>query len=117
MGLEPICDGVEDKSAMLFGQVRRIEQAGGNICGGRLASGLEVDDITGDVTAVVSRDREGNATVHPADAVIFAIGIKGGLVKQARHFPVPSPLVEYSLGVRVSAHIIMLRMQATHCCS
>lgn len=51
--------------------------AGGNIMGGRLASGLEVDDVTGDITAVVSKDREGNATVHPADAVVFAISIKG----------------------------------------
>jgi hypothetical protein len=58
-------------------KVGRIEQAGGNIMGGRLACGLEVDDISGDITAVVSKDREGNATVHPADAVIFAISIKG----------------------------------------
>ncbi len=58
-------------------QVRRIEAAGGNIVGGRLVSGLQLDELTGDVSAVVSRDRAGNETVHPADGVVFAIGISG----------------------------------------
>lgn len=58
-------------------QVRRIEAMGGNIVGGRLVSGLQTNGSTGDVTAVVSRDRAGNETVHPADAVVFAIGIGG----------------------------------------
>lgn len=57
--------------------MRRIEAAGGNIAGGRLVSGLQLDSLTGDVSAVVSRDRSGNETVHPADAVVFAIGISG----------------------------------------
>lgn len=57
--------------------MRRIEAAGGNIVGGRLVSGLQLDALTGDVSAVVSRDRTGNETVHPADGVVFAIGIGG----------------------------------------
>ena len=46
--------------------------------GGRLVSDLQLDQATGAVSAVVSRDREGNQTVHKADAVVFAIGITGG---------------------------------------
>ena len=38
---------------------------------------LQVDEVTGDVTAVLSRDRDGATTVHPADALVFAIGITG----------------------------------------
>ena len=45
--------------------------------GGRLVSDLRLDQATGAVSAVVSRDREGNQTVHEADAVVFAIGITG----------------------------------------
>ena len=45
--------------------------------GGRLVSGLQLDELTGDVSAVVSRDRSGTEKVHPADAVVFAIGISG----------------------------------------
>ena len=45
--------------------------------GGRLVSDLRLDPATGAVSAVVSRDREGNQTVHQADAVVFAIGITG----------------------------------------
>ena len=58
-------------------QVDRIERAGGSIVGGRLVSDLRLDPATGAVNAVVSRDREGNQTVHQADAVVFAIGITG----------------------------------------
>lgn len=61
-------------------QVARIERAGGSIQGGRLVSDLQTDALTGDVTAVVSRDREGHTTVHPADALVFAIGITGALL-------------------------------------
>ena len=57
--------------------MRRIKAAGGNIVGGRLVSGLQLDELTGDVTAVVSRDRSGSEIVHPADGVVFAIGISG----------------------------------------
>ena len=45
--------------------------------GGRLVSDLRLDLATGAVNAVVSRDREGNQTMHQADAVVFAIGITG----------------------------------------
>ena len=62
---------------LLLAQVRRIEAAGGSIQGGRLVSGLQVDDLTGDITAVLSRDKDGHTTVHPADALVFAIGITG----------------------------------------
>ena len=58
-------------------QVEHIERAGGNIVGGRLVSDLRLDQATGAVSAVVSRDREGNQSVHEADAVVFAIGITG----------------------------------------
>ena len=58
--------------------MERIERAGGTIAGGRLVSDLRLDQATGAVNAVVSRDREGNQTVHEADAVVFAIGIAGG---------------------------------------
>ena len=58
-------------------QVGRIERAGGKVVGGRLVSDLQLNQATGAVSAVVSRDREGNQTVHEADAVVFAIGITG----------------------------------------
>lgn len=45
--------------------------------GGRLVTDVQVDAQTGDVTAVMSRDWDGNTTVHPADALVFAIGITG----------------------------------------
>lgn len=45
--------------------------------GGRLVSDLQLDQATGAVSAVVSRDCDGNETVHKADAVVFAIGITG----------------------------------------
>ncbi len=56
----------------------RIKAAGGSIQGGRLVSGLQLDAATGSVTGVLSRDREGGTTVHPADALVFAIGVTGG---------------------------------------
>ena len=58
-------------------QVEHIERAGGNIVGGRLVSDLQLNQATGSVSGVVSRDREGNETIHEADAVVFAIGITG----------------------------------------
>ena len=58
-------------------QVEHIEKSGGHITGGRLVSDLQLDQATGAVSAVVSRDREGNETTHEADAVVFAIGITG----------------------------------------
>ncbi|CAL8469873.1 g9415 [Coccomyxa elongata] len=73
-----VCWAKGSVSELLFDPlVRRIEAAGGNIAGGRLVSGLQLDSLTGDVSAVVSRDRSGDETVHPADAVVFAIGISG----------------------------------------
>ena len=66
-------------------QVEHIGRAGGNIVGGRLVSDLRLDQATGAVSAVVSRDREGNETVHEADAVVFAIGITGELGFSVEH--------------------------------
>ncbi len=68
-------------------QVEHIERVGGNIVGGRLVSDLRLDQATGAVSAVVSRDREGNETVHETDAVVFAIGITGE-VPALTHMPV-----------------------------
>ena len=62
---------------MVMSQVEHIERAGGNVAGGRLVSDLRLDQATGAVSAVVSRDREGNQTIHEVDAVVFAIGITG----------------------------------------
>ena len=77
---------------LLLAQVRRIEAAGGQIQGGRLVSGLQVDEVTGDITAVLSRDTDGNTTVHPADALVFAIGITGpSLYLPYKHIPVWHP--------------------------
>ena len=84
--MEPVvrcggCTFVE--KACVAVQVARIERAGGSIRGGRLVSDLQTDPLTGNVTAVVSRDREGHNTVHPADALVFAIGITGGLLQSS----------------------------------
>ncbi|EIE25692.1 FAD/NAD(P)-binding domain-containing protein [Coccomyxa subellipsoidea C-169] len=73
-----VCWAKGSVSELIFDPlVRRIEAAGGNIVGGRLVSGLQLDELTGDVSAVLSRDRAGDETVHPADGVVFAIGISG----------------------------------------
>lgn len=52
--------------------------------GGSLVSDVHVDSLSGRVTAVTTRDREGAETRHEADAVVFAIGIGGAL----RAYPV-----------------------------
>ncbi|CAL5218947.1 g699 [Coccomyxa viridis] len=71
-----VCWARGSVSELLFAPlVEHIGRAGGNIVGGRLVSDLRLDQATGAVSAVVSRDREGNETVHEADAVVFAIGI------------------------------------------
>ena len=60
--------------------------------GGRLVSDLRLDQATGAVNAVVSRDREDKQTVHQADAVVFAVGITGVDLARPTGFPVSCTL-------------------------
>lgn len=57
--------------------VSRIEQAGGSVLGGKLVTDLVGGD--GDqIKEVVAKDvKTGEVSHHPADAVVFAIGISG----------------------------------------
>ena len=52
----------------------------GNIVGGQLVGDITVDKATGNVTGVITRDKQGAETIYPADAVVFAVGITGGLM-------------------------------------
>lgn len=54
-----------------------IQRQGGKIVGGQLVSGANVDEVTGNVSTVVTRDKQGAETSYAADAVIFAVGITG----------------------------------------
>ena len=56
--------------------VARIRGAGGQVLGGRLAVDVRTG-AGGEVTGVISRSRNGEQTLHEADAVILAISIAG----------------------------------------
>ena len=60
----------------------RIRGAGGQVLGGRLAEDVRTG-ADGEVAGVVSRNRDGERTVHEADAVILAISIAGKVPSSA----------------------------------
>lgn len=66
--------------------IAAMEDKGARVAGGRLVSGLQVDEATGAVTGVVARTRDGNEEVYECDAVVLAISIGG-----ARAPPPPPP--------------------------
>lgn len=57
--------------------IASIERMGGQIQGSSLVTDVHLDDTNGHVTGVTTKNREGKATRHEADAVVFAIGISG----------------------------------------
>jgi len=58
--------------------IEKIEDAGGELKGGRLVTGIDVDTATGAVQSVVATNKEtGNEEVYETDAVVLAISITG----------------------------------------
>jgi uncharacterized protein with NAD-binding domain and iron-sulfur cluster len=58
--------------------IEKIEASGGELKGGRLVSGIDVDPSSGAVTSVVAINKEtGNEEVYETDAVVLAISITG----------------------------------------
>ena len=47
------------------------------VAGNSLVCAVHMDDASGRITGVTSRDHDGETTLHEADAVVFAIGISG----------------------------------------
>ena len=56
--------------------VARLKSLGATITGSTFVNGMQTD-AAGRVTGVVATDKQGKVTTHKANAVVFAIGIKG----------------------------------------
>jgi len=78
--------------------------------GGRLVSDLQLNQATGAVSAVVSRDHEGNQTVHEADAVVFAIGITGERAATCISIPLQGALQTIAVANQHGVHVLILLM-------
>lgn len=57
--------------------VDKIKSLGAEIKGSTFATDLVVDALSGRVTGVVTKEKNGTSKVIEADAVVFAIGITG----------------------------------------
>ena len=93
-------------------------------------SDLRLDQATGAVNAVVSRDREGKQTVHQADAVVFAVGITGVNLARLRGLPISCTLRSNETmlihqcidlygcsGYSIPKRVICARNSVCKCCS